>query len=355
MTKRLSTKNLTSKLRNPRWRRRQWPRLAVLGGIIVWASLYGLYRFELLPASDSGLSREFVVAKGDNAPAVAKHLAAAGLIRNRTAFVTYINLHGLRGELKVGTYMIKPSLTGQDIAELIAGGHVYTRSLLVPPGYTLNQIEDSATELGISKADFRAALAAPHNNGFLATKPAGVDLEGYLFPDSYSVGADTTAAQLVNAMLDNFGRHVGTEYQQAFAAEGLSLHQGLTIASIVEREVNIASDRPIVAQVFIKRLKSGMPLGSSVTACYAHSLQTGSNTCDENEVVSVQSPYNTLIHAGLPPGPICSPGLSSLDAVAHPANTGYLYFFTDKNGTDHFENTFAEQQANIAKYGLAGQ
>src|SRR4029077_6739544 len=134
-----------------------------------------------------------------------------------------------------------------DIADDIAAGRTVTKRLLVPEGYRLSQIEAAAAVFGITKAEFDAALAAPHNQPFLATKPAGVSLEGYLFPDSYSVAADTTATQLVDAMLDNFGKHVGTEYQQAFAAEGLSLHQGLTIASVVEREVSNPTDRPIVA------------------------------------------------------------------------------------------------------------
>jgi UPF0755 protein len=337
------------RLSNPRARRRLMARAGIFALALTLACLYVAYRIGLEPAAAHGSSREFVVGKGDNAPTVARHLAADGLIRDRTSFVTYINVHGLRAEIKTGTYLISPTMSGSSIADLIASGHTYSRRLLVPPGYRLSDIEASAAELGITKADFAAALAAPHSQSFLATRQAGVDLEGYLFPDSYSVAADTTATQLVNAMLDNFGKHVGTEYQQAFAAEGLSLHQGLTIASIVEREVNNPTDRPIVAQVFLKRLKAGMPLGSEVTARYAASQLGVPFT------VSVPSPYNTLIHPGLPPGPICSPGLSSLDAVAHPAGTDYLYFFTDKIGTDHFENTFAEQEANIAKYGLAGE
>jgi UPF0755 protein len=338
-----------SRLRRPRNHHQIWGRLSVIAVILLLSGLYAYYRIGLEPVAGHGASQEFVVGKGDNAPAVARHLATVGLIRNRTAFVTYINVHGLRGHLKTGTYLLAPTMSGTRIAELIGSGHTFSRSLLVPPGYRISQIEASATELGISTADFQAALTAPHSQSFLATKPAGVDLEGYLFPDSYSVAADTNAAALVNNMLDNFGSHVGPEYTQAFAAEGLTLHQGLTIASIVEREVNNPTDRPIVAQVFLKRLKAGMPLGSEVTARYAATLLGVPFT------VSVQSPYNTLVHTGLPPGPICSPGLGSLDAVAHPATSDYLYFFTDKNGTDHFEHTFDEQEQNIAKYGLAGQ
>ena len=340
---------IASRLRNPRTRRKLLTPVLVVALIVLLSGIYIGYRVGLEPVSNHGASQEFVVSAGDNAPTIARHLYAAGLIKSRTAFVTYINVHGLRGELKSGSYLLSPSMSGETIADDIAAGHTYSRRLLVPPGYRLSDIESSASELGISKTDFETALQAPHTQSFLATKPAGVDLEGYLYPDSYAIANDTTASKLVNEMLDNFGQHVGVEYVQAFAGEGLSLHQGLTIASIVEREVSNPADRQVVAQVFLKRFKSGMPLGSEVTARYAADLLGVPFT------VSVESPYNTLTHTGLPPGPICSPGLSSIDAVAHQANTEYTYFFTDKNGADHFENTYEEQQANIAKFGLAGE
>lgn len=346
-------------MRKDRRLARRWA-AAISGAasILLVLTIYADYRLGLRPVQPDGCicaPITFTVGEGWNAQVIADHLATAGLIRSRNAFITYINFHGLRPKLKAGTYAFRKSQSASVMAEDIAAGRTTSKRLIVPEGYTVGQIEAAAAVFGITKAEFQAALATPHTHSFLATKPANVSLEGYLFPDSYQVDSSSTAQSLVQEMLDNFGSHVGAEYQQAFAAEGLSLHQGLTIASIVEREVNVAADRPVVAQIFIKRFRSGMPLGSDVTACYAYQLQTGATLCNDNVAITVQSPYNTTLAPGLPPGPICSPGLSALDAVAHPAATGYLYFFTDKNGTDHFENTFAEQQANIAKYGLAGQ
>lgn len=340
-------------MRKSRARAQRWAAvIAAAAGLALVITIYVTYKLGLQPVSPNGCVCSpitFKVDPGWNAQAVASHLHDAGLIRDRNAFITYVNLHGLRPKLKAGTYAFTKSQSANTIADDIAAGRTVTKRLLVPEGYRLSQIEQAAAVFGISKAEFDAALAAPHGQTFLATKPAGVGLEGYLFPDSYEVDTDTTAGTLVNEMLDNFGRHVGADYEQAFAAEGLNLHQGLTIASIVEREVSNPNDRPIVAQIFLKRLHSGMPLGSEVTARYAAAI------LGVNFSVDIQSPYNTLNHTGLPPGPICSPGLNSLDAVAHPATTSYLYFFSDRNGKDHFEDTFAEQQQNIAKYGLAGE
>jgi UPF0755 protein len=226
----------------------------------------------------------------------------------------------------------------------LVSGKALTNRLIVPEGYRLAQIQKMAAQYGIAEADFAAAVKAPHAQSFLATKPATVDLEGYLFPDSYEIDKATTATSLVDTMLATFGERVGPEYVQAFAAEGLTLHQGLTLASVVEREVNIPEDRPIVAQIFLKRFKTGMALGSDVTVHYAADLLGVPFNLDLN------SPYNTRKYPGLPPGPICNPGLSALDAVAHPATTDYLFFLTGKDGKDYFAKTYAEHQQNIDRH-----
>lgn len=318
--------------------------IAGAGLILLVAGVYTSYRLGLRAVADPGPAKEFKVASGDNAPLIARHLYEAGLIRSRTAFVTYVNLHGLRPRLKVGTYSVNPANAGNVIAEQLAGGKTLTKRLVVPEGYRISQIVNEAASIGLDRAAFQAALKAPHTQSFLAAKPANVDLEGYLFPDSYEIGPTTTPASLVDTMLDTFGKRVGTEYTQAFAAQGLTLHQGLTLASVVEREVNIPADRPVVAQIFLKRLRTGMPLGSDVTTHYAADLLGVPFNIDIN------SPYNTRRFTGLPPGPICSPGLSSMDAVTHPASTDYLYFLTGKDGKTYFAKTYPEHQQNIAKY-----
>jgi UPF0755 protein len=311
---------------------------------LVFGGFYVAYHNGLEPVATFGVSKVFVVKPGERVPDIASSLHDAGLIRSRNAFITYLNLHGLRARINAGSYSISPMLTGPQIANLMATGQTLADRLVVPEGYRLSQIETLATAHGISATAFQAALDAPHSQSFLAGKPAAVSLEGYLFPDSYEISPQTTAAQLVNTMLNNFGQRVGPAYTTAFAAEGLTLHQGLTIASIVEREVSNPTDRPIVAQIFLSRLKLGMPLGSDVTAQYASDLLGVPFS------TSVNSPYNTLLKPGLPPGPICNPGLGSLDAVAHPAQTSYLYFLSGKDGKTYYATTYAQHQQNIAEH-----
>lgn len=332
----------------PRRPRRFTPRhlylLAACGFAVVAAVVYVEYRLGLQPVAAAGAARQFTVKSGENAPRIADHLAEAGLIRSRNAFITYVNFHGLRARLKLGNYQLSPTASAADIADTLAGGHTVTERLLVPEGYRLTQIAKALKDVGVSDSAFQAALAAPHSQSFLAGKPAGVSLEGYLFPDSYHIDPSIDAKVLVDAMLDNFGTRVGSDYTQAFAAQGLTLHQGLTLASIVEREVNIPADRPIVAQIFLKRFKSGQTLGSDVTTIYAAEL------LGKPFDINLDSPYNTRRFPGLPPGPICSPGLSALDAVAHPATTDYLYFLSGKDGKTYFAKTYPQHQQNIDKY-----
>jgi UPF0755 protein len=327
--------------------RRSWVTIGIIAAAVVLVgALYGFYRVQLRPVG-KGPAQVFTVAVGSRAPQVATGLKQAKLIRDRNAWLTYINLHGLRSELKAGSYRLSPTETSQVVAGILVNGKSTLDQLVIPEGYTISQIETLAAQEGISRASFQAALAAPHTQSFLADKPAGVSLEGYLFPDSYALGPDTTATVLVNEMLDNFGRKVGPSYTQAFAAEGLTLHQGLTLASIVEKEVSKSTDRPIVAQIFLKRYHTGISLGSDVTVQYASDL--AGVPFDLN----INSPYNTRLNVGLPPGPICNPGLNALDAVAHPAATDYLYFVTGSDGVTYYADTLAQHNANIAAHGEA--
>ncbi len=169
-------------------------------------------------------------------------------------------------------------------------------------------------------------------------------MEGYLYPDSYDLPLNPDAKQLVGQMVDNFDKKVTPQLRTVYAAEGLTLHQAVTLASIVEKEVPSTSDRQIVAGIFLKRLQLGMPLESDVTVHYA------ADQLGVDFSTNLDSPYNTYKHAGLPPAPICNPGIGALTAVATPTSSDYLYFLAGSDGNTHFAKTFAEHQQNIQKY-----
>lgn len=309
-------------------------------GIAIW------YQLALQPAvKGSTKTISYELSPGRGVDGLAKDLKTKGIIRSSAAFKWYVTLHGLRRGLQAGSYDLSPGEKTAVIAAKISHGSVAVNQLIVPEGKTVMQIRKLAAAKGISDDDFASALKDKYSNPFLTDKPPTVDLEGYLFPDSYTITKPAKAHTLIQAMLDNFGRKVAQpELIAALRLRGLSLHQGLTLASIVEKEVANPADRSLVAGVFLNRLKSGQPLQSDVTVQYA---------ADINGLpfdLKSDSSYNSYKHPGLPPGPICNPGLASLQAVAHPTPSDYIYFLAGKDGKTYFAKTFAEHQVNIDKH-----
>ena len=323
----------------------------LLGAGALMLLAYGWYRWNLLPVSGPvSHPTAFTVASGQTTDQITGNLKKAGLIRSPRAFRTYLTLNRLRSKLKTGYYELYASDSAAKIAKVLTSGANSSKSLLVPEGFRLTEIRQRAAEKGIAPADFDAALSQSYPQAVLKERPAGASLEGYLFPDTYNVSPDTTAMSLINAMLSNFEQKVTAEHKAGFAAQGLGFHEGLTLASIVEREARLEEDRPLIAQVFLRRLRIGMKLDSDVTVQYAAGLDPQEQQKTAEQIRQLDSPYNTYRSAGLPPGPVSSPGLKAIAAVINPAKTDYLYFVADKNGKSHFARTFAEHQRNIEKY-----
>jgi UPF0755 protein len=316
---------------------------AVVAGFIflIWMML------ALRPVSPkSSNSSSYELVKGARAEEVARQLDEHGIIRSRTAFTIYSIVTGLRRKLQAGTYELSPSDSTPAVIKLMAGGKIAASQLVVPDGVSLSRIRQIAIERGVSATELDAALkATDYTNAALKGRPAGLSLEGYLYPDSYTLPKPASAQVVVQAMLDNLDRKLAaTDVAQGFAAQGLSLHQGLTLASIVEKEASKQDDRKMVAQVYLNRLKIGQRLEADPTVIYAANLLG----VDFN--TALDSPYNTYRVVGLPLGPICSPSLNSMQAVAHPTPNDYYYFLADKQGKTHYARTFAEHQVNVAKY-----
>lgn len=312
--------------------------LAGLAGLGVWC-----YRSEMRPLSTTGEGVAFRITPGEKTKQIAADLTQKHLVRSKAFFLFYLDLHNLRSHLQTGDYNLKASYSTPEIADILAGGKIATGKLIVPEGYTLAQIRQLAITKGIKAGDFDQALVATYPEAFLAGRPT-TSLEGYLFPDTYDVNSTTSAQTLIGRMLADFDQRVTPDLRQQFKTEGLTLDQGITLASMVEKEVSNPTDQPIVAGIFMKRLKAGQPLESDATVIYA------SNLAKTSFDLNIDSPYNTYQHTGLPVGPIASPGLAAIRAAASPAPTDYLYFIADKTGVIHYAKTFAEHQANVAKY-----
>lgn len=310
--------------------------------------------------SDSAI-RSFVVKQGDTAAQISERLQSQGLISDARVFRWMADLEEVAGELAVGEYELSPSMKPSEVLAVLAGGKTKAAPLVtIPEGWRAEQIAERMAARGVGTVDQFMALVKGGRSPLpgLATRPVGSSLEGYLFPESYQVNAKTTPDQMVDRMLDEFESRFTEDMKAEVAARGLTIHQVVTMASLVEREAVVPSERPLVAGVFYNRLREGMLLQTDPTVQYAvASSQQDSQkrygwwkTALTKEDLAIDSPYNTYLHPGLPPGPICNPGLASLKAAVEPVATDYLYFVAKQDGTHAFAKTLDEHNDNVARY-----
>ncbi len=318
--------------------------LAIL--IIATIVIYHIYDVNLEAPSTSQKSQIVIIKSGESVNAIADQLHNARLIKSAWSFEWYVRAQGVRGNLEAGTYSFTPSQDVESIVSTLTQGRVATKLVTILPGQRLDQIRSTLINDGFTPASVDAALQPGQYASLpaLADKPAGANLEGLLYPDSFQKDANTNPKQIISESLQEMGNHLTPSLQAAFASEGLTTYQGIILASIVEQEVSKPSDQAQAAQVFLSRLKANMPLGSDVTAYY------GSIVAGQAPSLTYDSPYNTLIHTGLPPTPISNVNEQALNAVAHPANTNWLYFVTGDNGTTYFETTAQQHQQDTINY-----
>lgn len=305
-----------------------------------------VYYDNLHAIGTSSKTQLVTVQTGSSTSDIATVLKRDGLIRNTQVFEWYVRSIGTKGELLAGTYALAPNMSVQQIVNIMNAGKIASNLVTIVPGQRLAQIHDALIKDGFSSSSVDAALnpGLYPNAPILAYKPAGASLEGLLYPDSFERNVDTSPQVIISESLNEMYQHITPDIKNAFAKEGLSVYQGITLASIVEQEVSNSNDRQQVAQVFLSRIGLDTPLGSDVTAYY------GALLAGKTPSTTYNSPYNTLLHNGLPPGPISNVSDDSLNAVAHPANTSWLYFVTGDNGITYFSKTAQEHDAQTAQY-----
>ncbi len=285
----------------------------------------------------------FRVHRGEPLDSVAARLQAHGVIRSALYFRIQADLDHSAGDIQAGTYRLSGREDAAAILRAFVEGAVATHKLTVPEGFTISDIAFRLQDQHIvSEAAFVAA-AKDFANPFLA-KGAAVRyrLEGYAFPTTYELPYGASAQDIADIMYAQWERQFTPAMRALAAKEHLTTNQVLTLASLVEKEAFAESERPKIAAVFLNRLKKGMPLQSDPTVSYAMGQHlTYVSIADTH----YPSPYNTYYHAGLPPGPICNPGMPSIEAVLHPADVTYLYFYSLPNGSIIFSNSYNQQLA----------
>ncbi len=325
------------------------------------------------PAGNDDTPVTFVIEPGETAVEVAQRLERAGLISDAELFRRYLQYEGLDAGLEAGTFTLRQTMTIPEIAQALQSGQRPERVVTVREGLRLEEVAaEVAAQTGIPEEEFRALVTTGWRETdlasyeFLASLPPTATLEGFLFPETYRLPEEATAYDVVARMLATFDERVTPEMRAAAADHGLSLYEMVTLASIVEREAVIPEERPIIASVYFNRLEAGWLLNADPTVQYGlgYDEETGQwwrklyfDALGVNSLAEIDHPYNTYRYPGLPPGPICSPGLASLEAVAYPADTNYFYFIANchaNDGSHLFAVTEEEHYANYASCGGEG-
>jgi UPF0755 protein len=341
--------------------------LLIFGGVyFAWTTITDIFQ----PVNtDQGKSVIIVVQNGDTAHTIADELQAKGLIRNALAFRIWARIKGLDIHLQAGAYNLKTDLTiDAIISQLLAQPDYFVVS--IPEGLRIEQIAQRLGAAGIPKFNTQEFLKYTKNPAqfpnaakypILKSIPSGSGMEGLLFPDTYLIPVNATTGDVVNMMLTEFSDKVQQNHLDRQAKQNnLSVYQMVILASIVEREVRFNQDRPLVASVFWNRIykpnnETIGRLQDDPTVEYARDSQPGTTIYwkplrDVGGNIAPNSPWNTYTHAGLPPTPICSPGLASLKAAAAPTKTDYYYFLSKKDGTIVYAKTKTEFEMDVKKY-----
>lgn len=311
---------------------------ALLVAVLMAAAAGGAWvAGQMSPVSSSRKAVRVTVPPGASAPQTARRLRSKGLIRSARLFTGLARLGGW--DVKAGVYALSPSMSTRAIlAKLRSGDVAPTVRVTFPEGFTLEQDAARAARIeGVRADDFRR-LAGSQGATFQADFPLPANLEGFLFPDTYDFEPGADARQVIQTMLDTFGAKVRRPLAGDFAAaksRGFDMREVVTIASLIEREAREKKDQPLIAAVLYNRLRIGMPLQVDATVQYV----IGHRERVLYRDLRVDSPYNTYKHAGLPPGPICSPGVDAIRAALHPADAPYLYYTANPDGSHTFTTT----------------
>lgn len=315
----------------------------------------------LTPAGTDPTPIRFSIAPGELPADVAARLEKQGLVKSAELFLNLVKYEKVGTKIQAGEYVLRKTMTMDEIIDAIQHGLAKMITLTIRPGWRAEEIADYLATLGLKNYNreqfLKLVREGKFDYAFLRDRPktAAPSLEGFLFPESYNVPYDITNDALIVLMLDTFGQRVTEKTRQQIAAQKMTLLEALTLASIVEREAVVANERPIIASVFLNRIKKKMLLQSDSTAQYALGYQSATKQWWKSpvtieELAAVNSPYNTYRNMGLPPGPICNPSLASIVAVAEAAPTEYLYFFSKGDGTHAFAKTYEEHLQNQQKY-----
>lgn len=294
----------------------------------------------------------FLVKEGNGVSDIALNLQNQGLVRSGFVFRLYIAWRGAANYIQAGEYQLSSSMTTKEIANILISGKIKEFKITIPEGWNLKEIASYLEKENIVKSqDFLIGVSNlskyKKDYDFLSSIPNDKNLEGFLFPDTYFLPNRVDSEVIIRKMLDNFGRKLTSEIREKIKKKKMTIYEFITLASIVEKEVPNSEDKKIVAGIFYKRLANDMALESCATIEY---ILGAKRRILSYEDMHIDSPYNTYLHLGLPPGPISNPGLDSILAALEPTKTDFWYFLSPDSRRTIFSRTLEEHETNQAKY-----
>ena len=304
--------------------------------------------------TNDNVKKEFVIKSGDSVQQIAANLQSENLISEMDFFKFYVWQKKISGKLQAGNYELSPSMLIPEIANLFIGGKIKSNEILItiPEGFSNKEIDARLVENGLIEKENFINFNETNNLDlssyeFLQDKPKNAGLQGYCFPDTYEYYKNSIIEDIIKKMLDNFDKKLSRELRDEIKKQDKSIFETLILASIIEKEAGFAEDMDKVSSVFHNRLEIDYPLESDATINYITESGRSRSTYEDLEI---DSPYNTYKYAGLPPAPICNPGIDAIKAAIYPEETDYFFFLTSSDRKAIFSKTYTEHLKNQSEY-----
>lgn len=317
--------------------------LALAAGLLLAAAIYLPYR------AYSGKEQLVLIPRATPIAQIGRLLQAKGVVSSASLFTSYVRLRYRGRSLKAGEYRFSGEMNLASVAGKIARGDVYYHRITIPEGLAAEEIISIFVRRGFGDTlRFRETVRDQQLIRDLDSEAE--NLEGYLFPSTYFLTRGATEPEIVATLVRNFRKRWTRERQQRVRALGFTLRQALTLASLIEKETGLDHERPLVSAVFHNRLRKNLKLACDPTVIYAVKLERPYDGVIHQSDLAINSPYNTYLYPGLPPGPIANPGLESIDAALHPAPVDYLYFVSQNDGSHIFSERYRDHHRAVRQY-----
>jgi UPF0755 protein len=310
--------------------------------------------FETPYYNAAGAETYVAIERGSKIKDIADLLVGKGILHNRLPFILYLRFSSKGRQIQAGEYKFEKPATPAQVAQRLIRGDAFYRAVTIPEGLTVFETIDLLTKKRLgTPAEFQEAIL--RTDWIRDIDPKAGNLEGYLFPDTYHFGSKDDPEAVIRTMVNQFRLKLRRTLKEAPQKSGLTIRESVILASLIEKEVKNRDEGPLVASVYMNRIKRGMPLACDATIIYALKLSGSFNGNLRKPDMVVESPYNTYIHTNLPPGPIANPGVRSLQAAFNPANTDYLYYVSRNDGTHQFSSNYQSHLHAVARFQQRGR